>query len=274
MVPPKLRLVIPDALHSGFISILIAIMPEQMPARQSGNAAEFVAQSDDVFGRIASRYDRLCDLFSFGIHRMWKRRVADIIAQEEWQTLLDGATGTGDIMLRVLKKQIPASRRIIASDISPQMLAIAQSKLGQHGEQVRLCQLDMHSMPDIASESVDAYSISMGLKICQRHLALQEALRVLRPDGRLIILEASNIRPAWLHRAYLMYMAICTPAIGWIATGGDASAYKYLLHGVREFPSAEQLAAEMREMGFSDIKFERLSLGIVAVHTARKPGRP
>jgi demethylmenaquinone methyltransferase/2-methoxy-6-polyprenyl-1,4-benzoquinol methylase len=265
-------LLIPDTLHSGLTSILITSMPEHMSIQHSDNAAEFVAHSDDVFGRIASRYDRLCDLFSFGIHRMWKRRVADIIAQEEWQTLLDGATGTGDIMLRVLKKQIPASRRIIASDISPQMLAIAHSKLGQHGAQVQLCQLDMHNMPDIASGSVDAYSISLGLKICQRHLALQEALRVLRPGGRLIILEASNIRPAWLHRAYLMYMAICTPAIGWLATGGDASAYKYLLHGVREFPGAEQLAAEMLDMGFCDIRYERLSLGIVAVHIARKPG--
>jgi demethylmenaquinone methyltransferase/2-methoxy-6-polyprenyl-1,4-benzoquinol methylase len=261
-----------NTLHSWLTSILIMSMPDQIHQPQSGNAAEFAPQIDDVFGRIASRYDRLCDLFSFGIHRTWKRRVADIIAQEEWQTLLDGATGTGDIMLRVLAKQLPASRRIIASDISPQMLAIAQGKLGQHGEQVRVCQLDMHSMPDIASESVDAYSISLGLKICQRHLALQEALRVLRPGGRLIILEASNIRPAWLHKAYLTYMSICTPAIAWMATGGDASAYKYLLQGVREFPGAEQLAKEMQDMGFSDVQFERLSLGIVALHTARKPG--
>jgi ubiquinone/menaquinone biosynthesis methyltransferase len=235
------------------------------------NAAEFAWQHDDVFGRIASRYDVLCDVFSFGIHRLWKRAVARRIASEEWQVLLDGATGTGDIILRLLAHQATEGRTIIASDISQSMLAIAERRLARHRDKVRFTLLDVEAMPSVADGSVDAYSMSLGLKICNRRKALSEAFRILRPGGRLIILEASNISWTPLNRAYLAYMSVCMPVLGWLATGGDSSAYKYLLHGIREFPSAEALAAEMAEHGFEGVVFERQSLGLVALHTARKP---
>ncbi len=235
------------------------------------NAAQFDWQHDDVFGRIASRYDRLCDVFSFGIHRLWKRRVAWRIASEEWSTLVDGATGTGDIILRVLAHSATHGRTVIASDISTKMLAIARGRLAGHADKVQLKQLDAEAMPSIANGTVDAYSISLGLKICNRRRALDEAFRILRPGGRLLVLEASNIPWRPLHHAYLAYMSICMPALGWLATGGDASAYRYLLHGIREFPSAEALAEEIRTHGFEEVSFERQSLGIVAIHTARKP---
>ena len=235
------------------------------------NAAQFAWQTDDVFGRIASRYDLLCDVFSFGIHRLWKRAVARRIAGEQWTTLLDGATGTGDIILRVLAHDQPAGRTIIASDVSANMMAIAERRLKDKRDRVDLRVLDAENMPSIESGSVDAYSISLALKITDRSRVLAEAMRVLRPGGRLIVLEASNIRPGWLNRAYLTYMSVCMPALGWLATGGDASAYKYLLHGIREFATAEELAEELRERGFVDVGFERLSLGVVAIHSARKP---
>jgi demethylmenaquinone methyltransferase / 2-methoxy-6-polyprenyl-1,4-benzoquinol methylase len=240
--------------------------------RQLENAAEFYTQQDDIFGRIAHRYDFLCDLFSFGIHRLWKRRVARIIAKESWSQLLDCATGTGDIILRVLNhKNLQTDQKIIASDISPQMLAIAQEKLIRAHSAVEFRVLDAHSLPDIPTENVDLYSISLSLKICERTRVLQEALRVLRPGGRLVVLEASNIPWPSLHRAYLLYMKLCMPVIGWIATGGDSSAYKYLLKGIENFPTSEDLAEELASLGFKDVSFERLSLGIVAIHTARKP---
>jgi demethylmenaquinone methyltransferase/2-methoxy-6-polyprenyl-1,4-benzoquinol methylase len=235
------------------------------------NAAEFAWQKDDVFDRIASRYDKLCDAFSFGIHRLWKRRVAQRIASEDWSTLLDGATGTGDIILRVMQRASTKGRIVIASDVSAKMLAIADQRLRAHRGAVSLQLLDAENMPSIRGGSVDAYSISLGLKICNRRLVAQEAFRVLRPGGRLIVLEASNIRWAFLNRAYLTYMSFCMPMLGWLATGGDASAYKYLLQGIRDFPSAEELAKELQSYGFEEVSFERLSLGIVAIHTARKP---
>lgn len=244
----------------------------EVPAQSTTeNAAEFAWRKDDVFGRIANRYDMLCDAFSFGIHRLWKQRVAKRIADEDWTTLLDGATGTGDIILRVLAHDETMNRTIVASNVSPKMLAIAQQRLVNHSKKVELRLLDVEAMPSIADGSVDAYSISLGLKICNRHLALTEAFRILRPGGRLVVLEASNIPWKPLNAAYLAYMSICMPLLGWIATGGDASAYRYLLQGIREFPSAEELATEMFKHGFRDVTFERLSLGIVAIHTARKP---
>ena len=236
------------------------------------NAAEFDTQRDDVFGRIASRYDLLCDLFSLGIHRLWKQRVAQVIAGEHWSLLLDCATGTGDIILRILKHtEIKQGQKIIASDISPQMLAIAQKRVGKANSFITFRVLDAHFMPEIPDESVDLYSISLGLKICERKKVLQEALRLLRPGSRLVVLEASSIKWRWLHRIYLLYMNLCMPVIGWIATGGDSSAYKYLLNGIEKFPTAEEFARELASLGFREISFERLALGIVAIHTARKP---
>ena len=235
------------------------------------NAAGFAWQSDAVFDRIASRYDLLCDAFSFGIHRLWKRRMAYRIASEEWSTLLDGATGTGDIILRVVRTTSTQGRTIVASDVSSKMLAIAKQRLRGSRATVSLRELDAECMPSVESSSVDAYSISLGLKICNRHLVIHEALRVLKPGGRLIVLEASNIRSLLLHHVYLAYMAVCMPLLGWLATGGDASAYRYLLQGIREFPTAEALASELANHGFVDVAFERLTLGIVAIHTARKP---
>jgi ubiquinone/menaquinone biosynthesis C-methylase UbiE len=175
------------------------------------NAARFSTTSDDVFGRIASRYDLLCDLFSFGIHRYWKRRIAMQIARESWTELLDAASGTGDIVLRVLSRQDTRnSRHIVASDISPEMLSIAGRRLSRLSQAVELRRLDAHSMPSIPDNSVDVFSISLGLKICDRLVVLREALRVLKPR-------------------------------------------------------------EIRDLGFDEVGFERLSLGIVAIHVARKP---
>jgi demethylmenaquinone methyltransferase / 2-methoxy-6-polyprenyl-1,4-benzoquinol methylase len=238
----------------------------------AANAANFKSQTDDVFARIASRYDLLCDLFSMGIHRTWKRRVVSLITSEPWENLLDAAAGTGDIVLRVAKAQNqPANRKIIASDICPQMLAVARQRAERMGAELEFRILDAHAMPSIPSASMDLYSISLGLKICDRKKALQEALRILKPGGRFIALEASNISWNWLNRIYLTYMNLCMPLIGWVATGGDASAYRYLLKGIEDFPTAEELALELSAMGFQDVAFERLSLGIVAIHTARKP---
>jgi ubiquinone/menaquinone biosynthesis C-methylase UbiE len=152
----------------------------------------------------------------------------------------DVASGTGDIVLRVLDcRETRHSRHVLASDISRQMLSVAERRLARLGYTVELRCQDSHSLSGVAANSVDLYSISLGLKICDRSVVLREALRVLRPGGRLVILEASNIPFRWLQAAYIHYMSMCMPLIGWIVTGGDASAYRYLLQGIRDFPTAE-----------------------------------
>ncbi len=240
------------------------------------NAAAFSPQHDDVFGRIAGRYDVLCDVFSFCLHRRWKRRVAHMIADARWERMLDAAAGTGHIVRRILTRSpgIADARQIIVSDISLPMLAIARCKTEHLTRKLDIRQLDAHNMPSIESGSIDLYSISLGLKICDRTRVLTEAFRVLQPGGEIITLEASTITLPWLHTLYLAYMDFCMPLIGRLAAKGDASAYLYLLKGVHDFPCADDLAQEMREIGFEHVTFERMSLGIVAIHRGRKPARP
>lgn len=245
-----------------------------MPGNDSRdlNAADFAPTVEDVFERIAWRYDVLCDLFSLGIHRLWKQRVARRIATSPWRDMVDVAAGTGDIALRLARHDARlAERKIVVSDLSPAMLQVAERKANARGVCFDFRVLDAHAMPSVPDASVDLFAISLALKICDRRLVMSEAYRVLRPGGRFISLEASAITWPWLHALYLGYMSVCMPTLGWLATGGDASAYTYLLKGVREFPDAERLAAELRAAGFEAVEFERLSLGIVAIHDARKP---
>ncbi len=144
-----------DSAVSGDIAPPYASVPRgPLTASSSLNAAGFSTNTDDVFGRIAARYDLLCDLFSLGIHRHWKRRVAKLIASETWSNLLDAASGTGDIVLRVLKRQ-KSPGRVVTSDISPQMLAVAKRRLAGAPHPVELKVLDAHSMPSVAPESID-----------------------------------------------------------------------------------------------------------------------
>ena len=237
------------------------------------NAASSDTLRDDIFSRIASRYDVLCDLFSLGIHRIWKRRMAQRILAEQWDHMLDVAAGTGDIALRVVQNLGAQGRTCVVSDICPSMLEIAQRRAGPLAGAMQFNVYDAHRLTEVASASVGLYSMSLGMKICDRTRALTEAWRVLKPGGTFICLEASEIPVRFVHRLYLAYMSLCMPIVGWIATGGDASAYHYLLSGVRDFPGAPQFAEEIRELGFIDVAYERLSFGIVAIHIARKPAQ-
>lgn len=232
------------------------------------NAAHFDPQADDVFGRIAGRYDRLCDVFSVFAHRIWKNRIATLMSREQGALALDVASGTGDIPVRLLRKR-GGPQRILVTDISAQMLAQAGTKLAG-AERVELIILDAHAL-DLPDSSVDTYSISFGMKICDRTRVMREAMRVLRPGGVFYCLEASRIPFEPLHQAYLRYMDWCLPTIARIATGGDASAYNYLLRGVHDFPRQRDFARELEVIGFRDVTFENLTLGIVAIHRGVKP---
>ena len=246
------------------------------PLAQSApdNAAEFDAATDNVFARIAGRYDRLCDVFSLGIHRLWKRRIAAKIAACNGAIVFDAASGTGDIPLRIARHLNGGSgqaKTVFVTDLCPEMLAIAREKLAAAALDFNIREANAHALDGVASNSVDVYSISFGMKICQRERVIAEAYRVLKPGGTFFCLEASRITIPLLHTAYLKYMDWCLPTIARIATGGDASAYNYLLKGVHEFPDQAAFARELEHAGFANVRFENLTLGIVAIHEAVKP---
>lgn len=237
------------------------------------NAASFDAAYDDVFSRIAGRYDVLCDVFSLLIHRAWKRRMAQRVLARQWRDMIDVAAGTGDIALRVAPGLDPAEgRTVVVSDICEPMLAIAARRAGPLAQRLAFRKLDAHALVEIPSDSVDLYAMSFAMKICDRTRALSEAFRVLRPGGTFMCMEASHIPFRPLQRAYLAYMDFCLPAIAYVATGGDRSAYNYFLKGIHAFPDADALAQEIAGHGFADVRYERLTLGLVAIHEARKPG--
>ncbi|MGH7002669.1 MAG: ubiquinone/menaquinone biosynthesis methyltransferase [Alphaproteobacteria bacterium] len=238
------------------------------------NAASFDPTNDNVFARIAGRYDRLCDVFSLLIHRRWKSYMAASIAGHPGAVVLDVASGTGDIPQRMIRRMasgVSNGRTIWVTDICPEMLAIARSKVAG-GAGVRHTIADAHALHDFPSNSIDLYSISFGMKICDRGRVLSEAFRVLKPGGTFFCLEAARIPVAPLHALYLAYMKWCMPIVGRIATGGDASAYQYLLKGVQDFPAQHEFCAEIESHGFRDAAYRNLTFGIVALHSATKPG--
>jgi len=242
------------------------------------NAAAFNPGNDDIFARVAVRYDRLCDIFSLFIHRIWKSRMAARIAAYPPGTILDVASGTGHIPLRVqraIRKRCGAisPQKLLVTDLCPEMLAIARERLGDGDPWLEFAILDAHCLNEIESESIDLYSISFAMKICDRGPVLREAMRVLKPGGMFFCLEAARIPNEFLHAAYLIYIDWCLPIIGRLAANGDPSAYGYLLHGIHDFPSQTQLASEISLQGFENVRFENMTFGIVALHIARKPHR-
>jgi ubiquinone/menaquinone biosynthesis methyltransferase len=235
----------------------------------SPNAATFSSTRDNVFARIAGRYDRLCDLFSLGIHRLWKGHMARRMATHSGAVIFDAASGTGDIPLRLMRRGSKA-REIWVTDLCPEMLGMAEAKLHGFGA-IRVAVCDAERLGEVPDASVDLYSISFGMKIVDRAKVVAEAFRVLKPGGTLFCLEAARIPVPWVHAAYLRYMDFCLPLIGWVASGGDHSTYDYLLRGVHDFPDQQTFARELEAAGFADVRFTNLTFGIVALHEATKP---
>ncbi|MGJ8564046.1 MAG: ubiquinone/menaquinone biosynthesis methyltransferase [Alphaproteobacteria bacterium] len=240
------------------------------------NSARFDPDADNVFARIASKYDYLCDIFSLGAHRLWKRKMSAEIAAVSNGIILDMASGTGDIALRVARilETTKNNAAVIASDICPEMLKIAEAKARGRGISESILSfeiLDAHDLKSIADNSIDIYALSFAMKICDRDKLIPEALRVLKPNGMLYCLEASRIPLKPIHWAYLKYMEWCIPVIAKIATGGDRSAHDYLLKGIHDMPDQETFKAELETYGFKKVNFQNLSLGIIALHKAQKP---
>ena len=222
-----------------------------------------------VFSSVASRYDLMNDLMSVGIHRLWKDAMMDWLAPRPGQRLLDVAGGTGDVAFRFLKRAPGASA--VVCDMTEQMLIAGRQRADAESMAARLDWVvgDAMQLP-FPSNSFDTYTISFGIRNVTRIPdALAEAYRVLRPGGRLMVLEFSQIPNDLMQKAYDLYSFNVIPAMGQMVTG-DRDSYQYLVESIRKFPEQERFAEMIRTAGFGQVKYRNLSLGIAALHSGWK----
>ncbi len=222
-----------------------------------------------VFTRVANRYDVMNDLMSGGMHRLWKDAMMDWLAPRPGQRLLDVAGGTGDIAFRFLRRA-PGATAVVC-DMTESMLVEGQKRAdaGQMAEALNWVVGDAMALP-FEDASFDTYTISFGIRNVTRiGDALAEAYRVLRPGGRLMVLEFSQIPVSGLQWAYDRYSFNVIPLMGQVVAN-DRDSYQYLVESIRQFPDQDRFAAMIRDAGFDQVKYRNLTMGVAALHSGWK----
>ena len=222
-----------------------------------------------VFSNVASKYDVMNDVMSVGIHRIWKDAMMDWLAPRGGQSLLDVAGGTGDIAFRFLKRA-PAASAVVC-DLTEGMLDEGRQRAEAEtlGDRLDWVVGDAMALP-FEPASFDVYTISFGIRNVTRiNDALSEAYRVLKPGGRLMVLEFSQLPDPGLQRLYDLYSFNVIPGTGKAITG-DRDSYQYLVESIRRFPSQETFAEMIRTAGFEQVRYRNLSMGIAALHSGWK----
>lgn len=223
----------------------------------------------EVFSSVASRYDVMNDLMSAGIHRLWKAAMMDWLAPRNGQRLLDVAGGTGDVAFRFLERAPEAS--VTVCDMTESMLieGRARAEASRLADRLAWVTGDAMALP-FPDNSFDRYTISFGIRNVTRIPdALAEAYRVLRPGGRLVVLEFSQLPVPMMQWLYDRYSYNVIPAMGQMVTG-DRDSYQYLVESIRKFPDQDSFATMIREAGFGRVQWRDLSMGIAALHSGWK----
>ncbi|CAJ2377682.1 MAG: bifunctional 2-octaprenyl-6-methoxy-1,4-benzoquinone methylase and S-adenosylmethionine:2-DMK methyltransferase [Arenicellales bacterium IbO2] len=229
-------------------------------------AADKAGMVGEVFRSVASRYDLMNDLMSFGAHRLWKRFAASQSALRRGDCALDVAGGSGD-MARRLARQVGADGMVALADINAAMLEVGRDKMIDAG----LCGNIAYARCDaeklcFADGAFDCVSIAFGLRnVTRMEDALASMRRVLRPGGRLLLLEFSKPLLPLLEKIYDRYSLSVIPALGG-AVAGDEAAYRYLVESIRKHPDQEAMKEMMLRVGFDEVRVHNLSGGIVALH--------
>jgi len=222
-----------------------------------------------VFTNVASKYDVMNDAMSLGIHRLWKDAMMDWLAPRNGQRLLDVAGGTGDISFRFLKRAPMAHATVF--DMTQSMLdegKLRPEAVAQADHLDWICG-DAMALP-FQDNSFDVYTISFGIRNVTRiQDAINEAYRVLKPGGRFMVLEFSQIPNPGLQWLYDRYSFNIIPPMGKIIAN-DRDSYQYLVESIRKFPQQDIFADMIRAGGFGQVKYRNLSLGIAALHSGWK----
>lgn len=221
----------------------------------------------DMFSAIAPRYDFLNRLLSLGIDRGWRRSLTRMALKSNTKAILDVACGTGDVSL-ALRQKVPTAR-IVGLDFSPEMLALAEVKIERERADIELLAASAEDLPFPAAD-FDLLTIAFGIRnVVDKKKALAEFDRVLKSGGRLAVLEFSQPDYAWLRSLYNFYFFKILPLIGGLFA--KRSAYRYLPDSVAKFPSRDEFVAWLKEAGFKDCRYHRLTFGIATLYLAEKP---
>ena len=224
----------------------------------------------DVFHSVASRYDLMNDLMSGGIHRIWKRFTIELSGVRAGHSVLDIAGGTGDLAAR-FSQIVGESGQVILADINDSMLRVGRDKLLDNGLQgnLQFVQADAQHLP-FPEDSFDCITIAFGLRnVTDKLLALRSMLRVLKPGGRLLVLEFSKPENELLSKAYDAYSFRVLPLMGRLVAR-DSDSYQYLAESIRVHPDQETLRDMMEDAGFTRCEYHNMTGGIVAVHKGVK----
>lgn len=237
---------------------------------QDVDAAAKAGLVGQVFDSVASKYDVMNDLMSFGIHRLWKRFTLDQSGVRPGQIVLDLAGGTGDLAAQ-FSQRVGKAGLVVLADINASMLFTGRDKLLDKGriDNIDYTQADAEALP-FASESFDCISIAFGLRnVTDKDKALRSMNRVLKPGGRLLVLEFSKPVLPLLSKAYDAYSFTALPAMGKLIAN-DAQSYRYLAESIRMHPDQETLKEMMNQAGFIKTRYHNLTGGIVALHKGYK----
>ncbi len=234
------------------------------------NKAEKQARVADVFTSVAKKYDIMNDLMSFGIHRLWKRYAISLSGVRAGQHVLDIAGGTGDLA-KVFSREVGKSGHVVLSDINAAMLEVGRERLINAGcNNVDFVLANAETLAPFDDESFDLVTISFGLRnVTDKDAALKSMYRVLKPGGRLLILEFSKPVFEPLSKAYDLYSFTALPMMGKIIAN-DSESYQYLAESIRMHPDQQTLKQMMQQAGFENCDYHNLTAGIVAVHRGFK----